>query len=55
MNEGELGLLLTVARILRAIRSEAHDHYSGDDVRALNEALKSWGPEKGEPVDEAAA
>ena len=43
MNGNELKLLLTVARILRAIRSEMCDHYSQEDCAALDEAIAPWG------------
>lgn len=45
MSKDELGLLLTVARILRAVRKNMHDPYVKDDLWALNEALKPWDPD----------
>lgn len=54
MTPDEFKLLLTVARILRASRSESCDHHSGEDVGALDEALEPWAPRRSEPVNEDA-
>jgi hypothetical protein len=34
-------------------RGEACDHYSQEDVNALDEALDPWGPDKDAPVEDA--
>lgn len=52
MDEEELRLLLTVARILRSRLHEMAPAYQEDDIEALDVALAPWGPRHGPPVNQ---
>ena len=55
VEDAKVSLLLTVARILRAIRYEHCNYCSREDVEALDEALKPWSAANTECINEQAA
>ena len=55
MTDDERGLLLTVARILRArLADPGGIAYDDDDLHAIKEAMKPFDPLDAEPVNEKA-